>query len=522
MKNETLLRKKNRRNKHINQQTNMNNLLSLNEIFTRRMFRIPDYQRGYAWRVQKEVAEFWDDLCNLNGGQKHYTGLITLERTDDREGWGNVELPLKQGFQQYYVVDGQQRITTSVILIKAIYDYLLKQLGDENQFISDRMDVRLYQIREQYLKKGRSSLGMSYIFCYNESDRSYHYFVQNILEEKIAGSVGHSFYTINLEKAKAFFDKELAELDCEKVVDVYQKLTQDLRFNLFEIDSRSTEYNIFAAFETMNNRGKKLSNLELLKNRLIYLTTLYPNDAFGIVDPKVAEEERRKLRTEINAAWSEVYYQMGRNPEHPLDDDEFLRAHWLLSFQYTRRDGSDYVRYLLGEHFALSKVLKKFANVTDSSPTPVVGEDEMPDINEEEYASNRDNSEETDRLEPQDIWDYVQSLSHLASKWYLTFFPDERIVGEAERQWIDRLNRIGIGYFRPLVAATMLRECSEDKRIEMYKAIERFISIVPRMNFTRSNYGNSTLYKMAREYGIGLATIDDIIAYLNEADKESI
>jgi len=62
----------------------MSDLLSLNEIFSHRMFRISDYQRGYAWRAQKEVAEFWEDLLNLNGGHKHYTGLITLEKTDDR------------------------------------------------------------------------------------------------------------------------------------------------------------------------------------------------------------------------------------------------------------------------------------------------------------------------------------------------------------------------------------------------------------------------------------------------------
>ena len=43
-------------------------------------------------------------------------------------------------------------------------------------------------------------------------------------------------------------------------------------FNVYEI---SDDFDVFVAFETMNNGGKRLSNLELLKNRLIYLTTLY-------------------------------------------------------------------------------------------------------------------------------------------------------------------------------------------------------------------------------------------------------
>lgn len=46
-------------------------------------------------------------------------------------------------------------------------------------------------------------------------------------------------------------------------------------FNIHEIED---DYDVFVAFETMNNRGKKLTNLELLKNRLIYLTTLNDND----------------------------------------------------------------------------------------------------------------------------------------------------------------------------------------------------------------------------------------------------
>ena len=61
--------------------------------------------------------------------------------------------------------------------------------------------------------------------------------------------------------------------------------------------------------------GKKVTNLELLKNRLIYLTTLYSDDVFD-------ELEKDHLRDEINATWKEVYYQLGRNIQVPLSDDE--------------------------------------------------------------------------------------------------------------------------------------------------------------------------------------------------------
>ena len=84
---------------------------------------------------------------------------------------------------------------------------------------------------------------------------------------------------------------------------VYDKLTKRFLFNEYIIKD---EFDVFVAFETMNNRGKKLSDLELLKNRLIYLTTLYS-------DEELDAAERRNLRETINDAWKEVYYQLGRN-----------------------------------------------------------------------------------------------------------------------------------------------------------------------------------------------------------------
>ena len=108
----------------------------------------------------------------------------------------------------------------------------------------------------------------------------------------------------------------------EGIERLYKKLTLRLMFNLHEIED---DYDVFVAFETMNNRGKKLTNLELLKNRLIYLTTLFD-------DSQLDKTDKERLRKDINNAWKEVYYQLGRNQAAPLSDDDFLRAHWITYF----------------------------------------------------------------------------------------------------------------------------------------------------------------------------------------------
>ena len=59
----------------------MNELLSLQDLFNKKIFRIPDYQRGYSWE-ELQLKEFWSDLLNLLPDRDHYTGMISLKKLD--------------------------------------------------------------------------------------------------------------------------------------------------------------------------------------------------------------------------------------------------------------------------------------------------------------------------------------------------------------------------------------------------------------------------------------------------------
>ena len=51
---------------------------NINSIFNNKLFRIPDYQRGYSWE-KSHLEDFWQDLINLQKGRIHYTGMISVE-----------------------------------------------------------------------------------------------------------------------------------------------------------------------------------------------------------------------------------------------------------------------------------------------------------------------------------------------------------------------------------------------------------------------------------------------------------
>ena len=47
-------------------------LITVSRIFTESLYRIPDYQRGYAWGTD-QLADFWLDIEQLDSDAKHYT-----------------------------------------------------------------------------------------------------------------------------------------------------------------------------------------------------------------------------------------------------------------------------------------------------------------------------------------------------------------------------------------------------------------------------------------------------------------
>jgi len=59
-------------------------LESLKSIFKDRVFKIPDYQRGYAWQ-ERQLKDFWEDIVNLPDDRFHYTGLLSLKQVAKKD-----------------------------------------------------------------------------------------------------------------------------------------------------------------------------------------------------------------------------------------------------------------------------------------------------------------------------------------------------------------------------------------------------------------------------------------------------
>lgn len=434
-------------------------LLSLSEIFNNKIFRIPDFQRGYSWE-ERQLEDFWEDIQNLSPNKIHYIGLLTVEpiKKDEIinvEKWKDDLWLLKKGMSAYYVIDGQQRLTTLIILLHEILRTFKDDEGINFGQKSEWIDRFLYRSYNQIYK--------SFVFGYEKDNPSDEYFKTKILEQdsSAADKYPETLYTANLMFAKEYFAKKLKDLSKECKEEIFDKAVNRLKFNYYEIDD---SLDVYVTFETMNNRGKDLSHLELLKNRLIYLSTLLHKD----------DETKERLRKDINETWKTIYEYLGKNKENPLDDDVFLFNHWVMYFTYDRSQSDVYAEFLLKKKFTSKNVL-------------------------------------CGNISIEDIKAYIDSLSKCVKQWFYIFNIQYSNFSDKIKGHIHKLERVGWRAFPPMIMAVFTKERNEELIWDFLDACERFNFLVFAVSHRSSNTQNSNLYRKAREYYIGNLDLETLI-----------
>ena len=254
---------------------------TLAELLHNRLFHIPDYQRSYSWSSSEREDLFKDinGIAKEGGDAKHFMATIVCLRRENKE-LGTTE------FTQLEIVDGQQRLTTLIILLNAICQALDKKKKNNR---------RLAKELEGLLVKPESD---SLLLLQTNHDESYYF--ANYMREGIAPKP---------VEAKTLADKELlsAIQDCRKFVKEWRKegnlldlakfIKNRLSFILHEIFDEKTVYTVF---EVLNSRGMEVAWLDRLKSILM-------EEAFKIEKAKRGEELIQDLQT----IWRRIYATIG-------------------------------------------------------------------------------------------------------------------------------------------------------------------------------------------------------------------
>ncbi len=246
-------------------------LLNLDGVIEKGVFEIPSYQRGYAWQM-KQLEDFWSDLEHVSKLENkfHYMHSLTLRKSDD--DFGDID---------FEIIDGQQRLATSLILL----GLLAKTTKNENYSLANLKSI------------------LSYNFYYHDIGEAF----RAITEEEDLEKFKTSFYAKNLISAYEFFKEKTSNITNPTLNKLLDALTKKMLFSVVELNDNRIDP--FSSFETINNRGKDLSTLELFKNRLHFV-------AHKICDEK---EELENLQKKINDTYAIIYYDLRQFKDTHLD-----------------------------------------------------------------------------------------------------------------------------------------------------------------------------------------------------------
>lgn len=417
-------------------------LKHLPHFFNNKVYTIPDYQRGYSWQ-SNNVTDLLEDISNaMQLDKPHYMGTISLHAQNDKIKVG------VNNFINYHVVDGQQRFTTLILIIS----YLLKELTNR---IETKDDV-VEKVRAYLLNKD------SYIFRYEIDKVSDDYFRSVILELEKKTSLDENLYTRNLLKAKkTIHDYFKNDNETETLLSFLNAIEEKLVFNEFTLLD-GTEIGVL--FETMNNRGIGLSNLEIVKNRLLYLTSKVP-----VSDE--TESELKELSSLINKKWSHILKNLTL-PNKVLDENAFLSVHWIIYNGWSKDNQTK--KEILEKKFTIKQMLKE--------PHKMAKE----------------------------ITRYIHSLAETSLIWRHINYPEEREAftqiksKEIRLRLIDtlsKLNRISNSTVRPLILSFYpLLETKPEFILELSEIAEIFSFRLFSMNKKRSDTGKNDLYRLCKEF----------------------
>ncbi len=212
---------------------------TINDFFalTGTIFSIPVYQRNYTWK-KKDCKKLLQDIVSISQNKKtHFIGSITyvLRLIDD-------EKSLRQ-LQKFVIIDGQQRVTTIMLLLKAIETKI--QNEEIKKEIGNLLNLSGQRLRLKPIKSDKEAFDLVM------QNRSH--------ELRGVSHIGHNY---------KFFTKELERYTSKRyrIEEIYGAF---LRLKIVAIGLELGEDDPQVVFESINATGVQLKGLDLIRNYLM-------------------------------------------------------------------------------------------------------------------------------------------------------------------------------------------------------------------------------------------------------------
>lgn len=204
------------------------------------LFRIPVYQRNYDWS-ESNCNRLLDDIYGImQSGDKHFLGTIVF-------------MAAKSGgfaLREYIIIDGQQRLTTLMLILKAL-SVVAESVGDdcyheiEEQYLHNKYCDEEFKVKLKPIKSDNNQFLLLLEDKIDEMDEDTHIY--------------HNFMLC----------KERFERWAEKGINPSHVLDALTKLEFVEIVLTKGEDDPQVIFESINSTGLELSNADLIRNYLL-------------------------------------------------------------------------------------------------------------------------------------------------------------------------------------------------------------------------------------------------------------
>ena len=268
-------------------------------------FAVPAYQRAYSWDVdsdKKQVKQFYQDLID----QIEFTKIEADQINRKTYFLGHFLFEKdSQNSNKYWIIDGQQRLTTVVIFMSVFISELNSRKENGEKLLDlDGKEIKLNRLRENYLVKDESIKFES--VAYDNSD-----FCQ-IIYDNNKKVTPQSASIKRVLKAYKYFTKELNEQTTENLIKIKDTLDNTV-VTTFEVDDKIQATQIFAF---QNDRGKDLTSLEIIKAYIMHRVYSVSKDS------KTAESDIKQIET----IFSDIY-KISEEISEDYSEDTVLNYH---------------------------------------------------------------------------------------------------------------------------------------------------------------------------------------------------
>lgn len=295
--------------------------LTIGELYGNKdsLYKIPQYQRPYKWE-DEQVYKLWDDIYEAweNEEPNYFLGSIITAKPRDDEKSAYVD-----------VVDGQQRLTTLMILfcvLRDLYPTINQAAAEENPFAVD-MDT----INSSIALHGKSKRLKLNTHAAHQSDFEKLILNGNTLENKkpykyqVRTDEEPKYKFIN---TALIFKEKLEELGEDSAAEFINFLFNQVK--IIRIDCKNREFAI-KLFQVLNDRGMDLTAADLIKSFLIEkLYKKYDGDSDTakqkesqfISDWREMEQNIKDLDISLNELFIIYeYFTLGQNPKKSLYEE---------------------------------------------------------------------------------------------------------------------------------------------------------------------------------------------------------